>query len=84
LEKQVKGDAGAAGVFKIRAYVAAAAAIRDLEYEVESGKACAKAGPKKVKGIGQGIGDMIDEILSTGTLARISELEGGGTDAAAA
>jgi DNA polymerase/3'-5' exonuclease PolX len=43
---------------------------------VESGKVCAKAGPKKVKGIGAGIGEKIDQFLETGTMTRITELEG--------
>ena len=50
--------------------------------KVTSGKACAKAGPKKVKGVGKGIGDKIDEFLNTGTMERITELETGGSDAA--
>ena len=71
LEKAAKGD-----MFKIRSYIAAASAIRELTYEVKSGKACAKAGPQKVKGVGKGIGDKIDEFLQTGTMERITELEG--------
>lgn len=67
----------------VKPLFAAAAAVRELTYEVESGKACAKAGPKKVKGVGKGIGDKIDEFLKTGTMERISELEAAeGTDAA--
>jgi DNA polymerase/3'-5' exonuclease PolX len=42
--------------------------------EVESGKTCAKAGPKKVKGIGKGIGDKIDEFLNTGTMVGLYKL----------
>lgn len=57
---------------------AAARAIRDLPYEVKSGKACAKAGPMKVKGVGKGIGEKIDEFLETGTMKRITELEEAG------
>ena len=71
LEKANNGDA-----FKIRSYIAAAATIRSVAYKIESGKACAKPGPKKLKGVGKGIGDKIDEFLATGTMERITELEG--------
>ena len=46
------------------------------------GKLAAKAGKTKVKGVGKGLGEKIDEFLETGTMSRIAELEGQ-TDAAA-
>jgi hypothetical protein len=74
LETQGNGDA-----FKIRAYKTAAMEIRALDRVVTSGKACAKADTKKsqtkVKGVGKGLGEKIDEFLQTGTMARITELE---------
>ena len=71
LEKKANTDA-----FKIRAYKSAAMEIRALDYAVKSGKLAAKAGPTKVKGVGKGLGEKIDEFLTTGTMARIAELEG--------
>lgn len=44
---------------------------------MDSGKACAKSGPTKVKGIGKGIAEKIDEFLVSGTMQRILELESG-------
>lgn len=73
LEKRAKGDA-----FKIKSYVAAAAAIRALDYAATSGKAMAKPGKTKVAGIGKGIAAKIDEFLETGTMERIVELEASG------
>ena len=70
LETQAKTDA-----FKIRAYKSAAMEIRDLDYAITSGKLAAKAGPTKVKGVGKGLGEKIDEFLETGTMSRIAELE---------
>ena len=64
-----------ADAFKLRAYKSAAMEIRDLDYAITSGKACAKAGPTKVKGVGKGLAEKIDEFLTTGTMARITELE---------
>ena len=64
-----------ADAFKLRAYKSAAMEIRDLDYAITSGKACAKAGPTKVKGVGKGLAEKIDEFLKTGTMARITELE---------
>ena len=72
LEKNAGGDA-----FKIRSYVAAASEIRALDRVVDSGKACAKSGPTKVKGIGKGIAEKIDDFLVSGTMQRILELESG-------
>ena len=77
LETQANGDA-----FKIRAYKSAAMEIRALDYAITSGKLAAKAGKTKVKGVGKGLGEKIDEFLETGTMSRIAELEGQ-TDAAA-
>ena len=71
LETKAKTDA-----FKIRAYKSAAMEIRALDYAVTSGKLAAKAGPTKVKGVGKGLGEKIDEFLRTGTMSRIAELEG--------
>ena len=71
LEKKANTDA-----FKIRAYKSAAMEIRALDYAVKSGQLAAKAGPTKVKGVGKGLGEKIDEFLTTGTMARIAELEG--------
>ena len=68
--------------FKIRAYKSAANEIRSLDYAITSGKLAAKAGKTKVKGVGKGLGEKIDEFLETGTMSRIAELEGQ-TDAAA-
>ena len=61
LEKRAKGDA-----FKIKSYVAAAAAIRALDYAATSGKAMAKPGKTKVAGIGKGIAAKIDEFWRRG------------------
>ena len=70
-EMRAKGDA-----FKIRAYKTAAMEIRALDWVVTSGKACAKAGKTKVKGVGKGLGEKIDEFLTTGTMEKIEQLEG--------
>jgi hypothetical protein len=77
LETRNNGDA-----FKIRAYKTAAMEIRALDRVVTSGKEAAKAGKTKVKGVGKGLGEKIDEFLQTGTMARIAELQNR-TDAAA-
>ena len=73
IRDSAKGDA-----FKIKSYVAAAAAIRALDYAATSGKAMAKPGKTKVAGIGKGIAAKIDEFLETGTMERIVELEASG------
>lgn len=65
-----------ADAFKLRAYKSAAMEIRALDRPITSGKACAKAGPTKVKGVGKGLAEKIDEFLTTGTMARIAQLEG--------
>ena len=59
-----------ADAFKLRAYKSAAMEIRALDRAITSGKACAKAGPTKVKGVGKGLAEKIDEFLTTGTMAR--------------
>jgi hypothetical protein len=64
---------GSQDPFKIRAYRRAAEIIRELEFEVTSGAEIAK-GPKKIEGIGAGIGKKIDEFLQTGKMKRIEEL----------
>ena len=53
--------------YKFQAYMKAAEAIRDLEFEVTSGEELAK-GPKKVKGIGKSIANKIDTFLQTGDM----------------
>jgi DNA polymerase/3'-5' exonuclease PolX len=64
---------GSQDPFKIRAYRRAAEIIRELNFEVTSGEEIAK-GPKKIEGIGAGIGKKIDEFLQTGKMKRIEEL----------
>lgn len=64
---------GSKDPFKIRAYRRAAEIIRELDFEVTSGAEIAK-GPKKIEGIGAGIGKKIDEFLQTGKMKRIEEL----------
>ena len=64
---------GSQDPFKIRAYRRAAEIIRELNFEVTSGEEIAK-GPKKIEGIGVGIGKKIDEFLQTGKMKRIEEL----------
>src|SRR6056300_1096578 len=64
---------GSQDPFKIRAYRRAAEIIRELDFEVTSGAEIAK-GPKKIEGIGAGIGKKIDEFLQTGKMKRIEEL----------
>ena len=59
--------------FKIKSYVAAAAAIRALDYAATSGKAMAKPGKTKVAGIGKGIAAKIDEFPETGAIAKLEE-----------
>jgi DNA polymerase/3'-5' exonuclease PolX len=58
---------------KIRAYRRAAEIIREINFEVTSGMEIAK-GPKKIEGIGAGIGKKIDEFLQTGKIQRIEDL----------
>jgi hypothetical protein len=60
-EKILGGD-----VFKIRSHKSVAVTLRDLSYEVTSGKALAKPGPNKVSGIGKGSAQIIDEFLESG------------------
>jgi DNA polymerase/3'-5' exonuclease PolX len=64
---------GSQDPFKIRAYRRAAEIIRELNFEITSGEEIAK-GPKKIEGIGAGIGKKIDEFLQTGKMKRIEEL----------
>ena len=70
LERQAGTD-----TFKVGAYKSAATEIRALDYAITSGKLAANAGPTKVKGVGKGLGEKIDEFLETGTMSRIAELE---------
>ena len=37
--------------------------IRALDRPITSGKACAKAGPTKVKGVGKGLAEKMDELV---------------------
>src|SRR6056300_1329449 len=58
------------------AYDHAAHIIDQLPFKVTSGKELAK-GPKKVKGIGKSISNVIDEFLSTGKVQKLERLEKG-------
>jgi DNA polymerase/3'-5' exonuclease PolX len=57
---------------KSAAYDHAAQIIDRLPFKVTSGKELAK-GPKKVKGIGKSIANVIDEFLSTGKVQKLEE-----------
>src|SRR5210317_1845534 len=61
---------------KSAAYDHAAQIIDRLPFKVTSGKELAK-GPKKVKGIGKSIANVIDEFLSTGKVQKLERLEKG-------
>jgi DNA polymerase/3'-5' exonuclease PolX len=61
---------------KSAAYDHAAHIIDQLPFKVTSGKELAK-GPKKVKGIGKSISNVIDEFLSTGKVQKLEKLEKG-------
>ena len=61
---------------KSAAYDHAANIIDKLPFKVTSGKELAK-GPKKVKGIGKSIANVIDEFLSTGKVQKLERLEKG-------
>src|SRR5210317_2071873 len=61
---------------KSAAYDHAANIIDKLPFKVTSGKELAK-GPKKVKGIGKSIANVIDEFLSTGRVQKLERLEKG-------
>ena len=61
---------------KSAAYDHAANIIDQLPFKVTSGKELAK-GPKKVKGIGKSIANVIDEFLSTGKVQKLERLERG-------
>ncbi|MBT6183486.1 MAG: hypothetical protein HOI07_01895 [Betaproteobacteria bacterium] len=61
---------------KSAAYDRAANIIDHLPFKVTSGKELAK-GPKKVKGIGKSIANVIDEFLSTGKVKKLETLEKG-------
>ena len=61
---------------KSAAYDHAANIIDQLPFKVTSGKELAK-GPKKVKGIGKSIANVIDEFLSTGKVQKLEKLEKG-------
>jgi DNA polymerase/3'-5' exonuclease PolX len=53
-------------------YVQAAAAIRQYPHVVSSGRAISR-GKGKVDGIGEKCGEIIDEFLETGDIARAAE-----------
>lgn len=53
--------------YKTMAFRNAADAVRQIKGLITSGKELSE-GPKKVKGVGKGIGKMIDEFLSTGQM----------------
>ena len=57
---------------KSKAYDKAALIIDQLPFKVTSGKELAK-GPKKVKGIGKSIANVIDEFLSTGKVKKLEK-----------
>lgn len=57
---------------KSKAYDNAALIIDQLPFKVTSGKELAK-GPKKVKGIGKSIANVIDEFLSTGKVKKLEK-----------
>jgi DNA polymerase/3'-5' exonuclease PolX len=61
---------------KSAAYDHAANIIDQLPFKVTSGKELAK-GPKKVKGIGKSISNVIDEFLSTGKVQKLERFEKG-------
>ena len=61
---------------KSAAYDYAANIIDQLPFKVTSGKELAK-GPKKVKGIGKSIANVVDEFLSTGKVQKLERLEKG-------
>ena len=61
---------------KSAAYDRAAQLIDQLPFKVTSGKELAK-GPKKMKGIGKSIANVIDEFLSTGKVQKLERLEKG-------
>ena len=61
---------------KSKAYDNAALIIDRLPFKVTSGKELAK-GPKKVKGIGKSIANVIDEFLSTGKVQKLEMFEKG-------
>ena len=61
---------------KSAAYDRAANIIDHLPFKVTSGKELAK-GPKKVKGIGKSIANVIDEFLSTGKVKKLEKFEKG-------
>jgi DNA polymerase/3'-5' exonuclease PolX len=61
---------------KSAAYDYAANIIDQLPFKVTSGKELAK-GPKKVKGIGKSIANVIDEFLSTGKVQKLEMFEKG-------
>src|SRR6056300_785128 len=61
---------------KSAAYDHAGHIIDQFPFKVTSGKELAK-GPKKVKGIGKSISNVIDEFLSTGKVQKLERLEKG-------
>ena len=56
--------------YKSLAYSNAAEIVRNFKVPITSGKKLSE-GPQKVKGIGKGIGKMIDEFLTTGEISKV-------------
>jgi DNA polymerase/3'-5' exonuclease PolX len=51
--------------------------LKELDYPITSGKKLSKAGPTKVKGVGKGIAEVIDEYLEKGFIAKLNEFREG-------
>eukprot|EP00514_Thraustochytrium_sp_LLF1b_P003189 CAMPEP_0184510560 /NCGR_PEP_ID=MMETSP0198_2-20121128/1879_1 /TAXON_ID=1112570 /ORGANISM="Thraustochytrium sp., Strain LLF1b" /LENGTH=417 /DNA_ID=CAMNT_0026900459 /DNA_START=363 /DNA_END=1616 /DNA_ORIENTATION=- len=59
--------------FTVRALKKAAIAIRGVDFKITSGKQVSQ-GKQKIAGVGKGTAKAIDEILTTGSSARLEEL----------
>ena len=55
-------------------YSKAAKAIRECAYVITSGKQVSKAKETKLPGVGKGVGDIVDEFLSTGKVEKLETL----------
>lgn len=55
-------------------YSKAAKAVRECTYVITSGKQVSKAKDTKLAGVGKGVGDLIDEFLTTGKMAKLETL----------
>lgn len=60
-----------------KAFKNAVASLKELDYPITSGKKMAKSGPDKVKGVGKGIAEVIDEYLEKGFVAKLQEFRDG-------